>query len=187
MALYTSHRVRGASRGSSVFTRISPVSGATRNGLLLHQLFCPPLAGLVAGYPLYPRLASWAFVWRRSAACSHGQIEPLAGRPSEGKHASQDSRHCANQIRSCALRCEPPRPCPVALERIFVTQLYEEPTSTPAMSRSRLACEKSLRSSCPASPPSRITRIRRLRFMISGSSDEMTSSAMPWQASSSSS
>src|SRR6266487_4025758 len=46
VALYTSHRVHGASRGSSVFTRISPVSGATRNGLLLHQLFCRPWRGL---------------------------------------------------------------------------------------------------------------------------------------------
>jgi len=74
----------GANRGSSVFTRISP-GGATHNGPTLTPNFLPPLAGLVAGYLLYPRLTSWAVVWRRSAACSPGQMAALECRRSEQK------------------------------------------------------------------------------------------------------
>src|SRR5207249_843069 len=83
----------GAGRGSSVLTRISP-GGATQNCPALTPDCLPPLAGLFAGYPLYPRFASWAIVWRRSTACSHGQMALGASRNHHQKPAETE-RGCA--------------------------------------------------------------------------------------------
>ena len=51
--------------------------------------------------------------------------------------------------------------------------------STPAMKRIKFASEKSARGSSTAIFPWRMTRIRRLKFITSGSSEEMSSRAKP--------
>src|SRR5439155_14137892 len=69
----------GASRGLWECTRISP-GGAKDNRLVLEPDFLSPLTGLMPRGALYPRLASWATVCRRSAASSRPANAPLAGR-----------------------------------------------------------------------------------------------------------